>query len=230
MSGAGCEAAGEARSGQEPMKLYSGPISMFGAKVEIALAEKGVPFELELVTYSRERGYEPKHPEVLRINPYKRQVPVLVDGDLEIFDSTQIFEYIESLQIGPSLWPSEPKARARARLQEHMSDEVFFAAAIQRMKPRTSDDDHVRARSAKELMLRYYEDIDRYLQGREFLAHCFGYADIAFFMAQMFAERWGVPRPGNLPHLTAWHERMLARPPVSDVAARVRAEFSRIAT
>ena len=46
-----------------------------------------VPFEMATL-------YQPKHPEVARINP-KRQVPVLVDGDLEIFDSTQIFEYLE---------------------------------------------------------------------------------------------------------------------------------------
>ena len=31
------------------MKLYSGPLSMFGAKVEIALREKGLKFELEMV-------------------------------------------------------------------------------------------------------------------------------------------------------------------------------------
>ena len=115
---------------------------MFGSKVEIALAEKGLPFDLVLVPYSFANGYEPKHPEVLRVNPHKRQVPVLVDDDLEIFDSTQIFEYLESLQTGPALWPSEPKAKANARLQEHLSDEVFFAASIQRMKPRQTDPSH----------------------------------------------------------------------------------------
>ena len=30
------------------MKLFSGPLSMFGAKAEIALREKGVEFELEM--------------------------------------------------------------------------------------------------------------------------------------------------------------------------------------
>ncbi len=69
--------------------LYSGPLSMFGAKVQIAALEKGLDFELVMVPFDSVRGYEPKHPEVLRINP-KRQVPVLVDGDLEIFDSSQI--------------------------------------------------------------------------------------------------------------------------------------------
>ena len=101
------------------MKFYSGPLSMFGAKAEIALREKGIPFELEMVPFEMKTLYEPKHPEVVRINP-KRQVPVLIDGDLELFDSTQIFEYLETLKRDPALWPAEPRARARARFYEEM--------------------------------------------------------------------------------------------------------------
>ncbi len=93
------------------MKLYSGPLSMFGAKVEIALREKGLEFELEMVAFDPERGYQPRHPEVLRVNP-KRQVPVLLDGSVEIFDSTQIFEYLEDRWPEVPLWP---RAAGRAR-------------------------------------------------------------------------------------------------------------------
>ena len=60
--------------------LYSGPLSMFGAKAEIALREKGQDFELVMVPFAKGDRYDPKHPEVLRINP-KAQVPVLVHGD-----------------------------------------------------------------------------------------------------------------------------------------------------
>ena len=93
------------------MRLYSGPLSMFGAKVEIAALEKGLPVKVFMVPYDPQAGYEPKHPDVLRINP-KGQVPVLVDGDLEIFDSSQIFEYFEHLSPTPAFWPADPKARA----------------------------------------------------------------------------------------------------------------------
>ena len=60
------------------MKLYSGPLSMFGAKAEIALAEKAIDFELVMVPFEMKKLYQPKHPEGLRSNP-KRQVPGLVD-------------------------------------------------------------------------------------------------------------------------------------------------------
>ena len=67
---------------------------MFGAKAQIAALEKGLDFDLVMVAYDSHLGYSPKHSEVLRINP-KGQVPVLVHGNLEIVDSTQIFEYLE---------------------------------------------------------------------------------------------------------------------------------------
>src|SRR5919108_1443061 len=107
------------------LRLYSGPLSMFGAKAQIAALEKGLDVELIMVPFEMQRLYEPKHPEVVRINP-KRQVPVLIHGDLEIFDSTQIFEYLEDLRPAPALWPAGTIARAQARLLEHKSDEVFF--------------------------------------------------------------------------------------------------------
>jgi glutathione S-transferase len=59
-----------------PLRLLSGPLSMFGAKAEIALHEKGLAFALEMVPFAKGDRYDPKHPEVARINP-KGQVPVL---------------------------------------------------------------------------------------------------------------------------------------------------------
>jgi glutathione S-transferase len=112
------------------MRIYSGPLSMFGAKVEIAVREKGIDFDLVMVPFDPARGYDPKHPDVDRINP-KRQVPVLIDGELELFDSTQIFEYLEDLVPQPPLWPRAPVARAQARLLEHRSDEVYCPAVRQ---------------------------------------------------------------------------------------------------
>src|SRR5262244_543288 len=155
--------------------LYSGPLSMFGAKAQIALHEKGLPFELVMVPFDMERLYEPKHPEVLRINP-KRQVPVLIHGDLEIFDSTQIFEYLEDLQPSPALWPAEPAARARARLLELRSDEVYFPHIIRLMglQDRPQDPAAVAARNAAA---RFYEEMEALIANREFLAGPYSFAD-----------------------------------------------------
>src|SRR5262249_39605800 len=78
-------AAAENQTGElDRIRIFSGPLSMFGAKVEIAAREKGLAFDLIMVPFSMKRRYEPKHPDVLRINP-KKQVPVLIEGCLEIF-------------------------------------------------------------------------------------------------------------------------------------------------
>lgn len=103
---------------------------MFGAKAEIALREKGQKFELVMVRFVKGDRYEPKHPEVLRINP-KAQVPVLIHassdgGDVELFDSTQIFEHLEDAFPDPPLWPKDVEARASARQLELKSDEIVF--------------------------------------------------------------------------------------------------------
>ncbi len=203
------------------MKIFSGPLSMFGAKVEIAAREKGIDFELVMVPFDPVRGYDPRHPDVLRINP-KRQVPVLIDGDLELFDSTQIFEYLEDLGIGPALWPAQPAARALARQLEHRSDEVYFPHAIRLMTLEEAPDETA-AKAACDAAAQYYRDMERTLGTREFLAGTYSFADIAFYMAQLFGERKGAPMTSETPRLLAWRDRMTKRPAVRKVAGAMAA-------
>jgi len=189
---------------------------MFGAKAEIALHEKGIAFDLEMVPFEMKTLYQPKHPEVARINP-KRQVPVLVDGDLEIFDSTQIFEYLETIKPQPALWPAEPKVRARARLIELRSDEVYFPPVVRLMglQDPPQDPAAVEARAAAG---QFYDALERTMDGRPWLAGDYSYADIAFYMAQLFGARMGAPMTEAHPRLAEWRERMSARPAVAKVA------------
>ncbi|MBW0003109.1 MAG: glutathione S-transferase family protein [Hyphomicrobiales bacterium] len=204
-----------------PMTLYSGPLSMFGAKAEIAAREKGLEFELVMVPFDMNRLYEPKHPQVVRINP-KRQVPVLVHGDVEIFDSTQIFEYFEDLRPEPPLWPREIDARARARLLEHKSDEVFFPPIVRLMSLQEMPDDPI-AVAAREAAARYYSEMEELLAGKSFLAGTYSYADIAFYMAQFFGARMGAPMTDATPKLLRWREEITARPAVRSVVSAMAA-------
>jgi glutathione S-transferase len=196
----------------KPMTLYSGPLSMFGAKCHIAALEKGLPVHVVMVPFTNSHRYEPKHPEVLRINP-KRQVPVLVHGDLEIFDSTQIFEYFENLQPNPPLWPRSRTERATARLLELKSDEVFFPHVIRLMGLQERLNDPL-AQEAIAALHRYYGEMEHRLNQREYLNGDYGYADIAFFMAQLFAARMGAPMGARMLGLLAWRERVARRTPV----------------
>jgi glutathione S-transferase len=196
--------------------LYSGPLSMFGAKAQIAALEKGLDIDVVMVPYDSKQGYEPKHPEVLRINP-KRQVPVLVHGALEIFDSTQIFEYLEDLQPEPPLWPRDAQVRARARLLEHKSDEVYFPHVI-RLMGLQSELEGEAAVAAIAGAQNYYVEMERLLESQEFLAGEYSFADIAFYMAALFGERQGALVTQSTPRLLAWRKRMTERTAVRTVA------------
>jgi glutathione S-transferase len=195
--------------------LYSGPLSMFGAKAQIAALEKGLQIDVTMVPFDFHKLYTPKHPEVLRINP-KRQVPVLVHGDLEIFDSTQIFEYLEDLRPQPALWPADIQARARARLLEHQSDEVYFPHIIKLMGLQQNLRDPA-AVAAIEAAGHYYTAMESRLGDNEWLAGEYSFADIAFYMAQIFGARQGAPMTDATPRLLAWQARMTERPAVRAV-------------
>lgn len=214
----------ERRATAGGMVLYSGPLSMFGAKVQIALIEKGIDYQLVMVPYDRDRGYEPRHPEVLRVNP-KRQVPILIDGDVELFDSTQIFEYLEDAHPAPPLWPRDPAARAAARQFELKSDEVYFPHVIRLMGLQDRPDDPA-AVTARDGASRHYAQMEARLANREWLAGDYSFADIAFYMAALFGERMGAVLGPETPKLLAWRQRMTLRPSVMPVVAAMAGYLS----
>lgn len=197
------------------IRLYSARLSMFGAKVQIAAIEKGIALELVMVPFTQTEGYSPKDPEVARINP-KKQVPVLVHGEVEIFDSTQILEYLEDLRPEPALWLSGINNRARVRQLEHRSDEVYFPHVIKLMglQDRLDDAQAVAAMQGARDFYRYLEPL---LGAQDYMAGDFSNADIALYMAMIFGERMGAPLTAETPRLLAWRNRMSARASVREV-------------
>jgi glutathione S-transferase len=188
---------------------------MFGAKVQIAAIEKGITVDLVMVPFTQTEGYSPKNPEVARINP-KKQVPVLVHGDLELFDSTQILEYLEDLKPEPALWLTGIHSRAQVRQMEHRSDEVYFPHVIKLMglQDRLDDPQAVAALQGARDFYRYLEPL---LAGQDYVIGDFSNADIALYMAMIFGERMGAPLTAETPRLLAWRDRMSARASVREV-------------
>lgn len=200
------------------MQLYSGPLSLFTAKVRIALDEKQIPYELISVPFTRANGYSPKLPEMLAINP-KGQVPVLIDDDLQIFDSTLILEYLEDRNPEPALYPRDIKERARCRQLEAAADEICFPTVWELIaevfyKSDPAQRDTARIEKAGAALAAQYEQLDRRLDGRDHLCGEFTVADIGYFLTTMFASSLGVPPTDATPNVLAWMARVGARPSV----------------
>ncbi len=199
------------------MQLYSGPLSLFTAKVRIALDEKAIACELISVPFSS-AGYVPKHPEVVRLNP-KAQVPVLVDGAVALYDSTLIFEYLEERYPAPPLYPRDIAGRVRCRQLEAAADEIFFPSVrelIQEVfyKPDAAQRDAPRIAAALAAIAAHYARLDAELAGREFLCGPFSVADIGYFMTMLFAGSLGAPPAEAHANVVAWAARVGARPAV----------------
>ena len=59
--------------------------------------------------------YEPETmPAILRLNPAGK-VPILIDGDITVWDSLAIIEYLAERYPDRAVWPRQPAARAHAR-------------------------------------------------------------------------------------------------------------------
>jgi glutathione S-transferase len=95
--------------------LYSYTVSPYAAKVRAVLQWKQLDFREDIVHPLR-RG------EVVRRSGQKL-VPVLVDGDRVVADSTRIVAYLEEKYPEKPVYPSDPVERGRARLLEEWADE-----------------------------------------------------------------------------------------------------------
>lgn len=82
------------------MLLYHFATSPYARRVRLALAHKGVTAELRDV-----RANPALLPELHRLNPM-RTVPVLVDGERVVADSTVILHYLDRKLPDPPLWPA----------------------------------------------------------------------------------------------------------------------------
>jgi glutathione S-transferase len=210
------------------VKLYSGPLSIFSAKARVALAEKKLHHELVQVGWSRARAYEPHHPDVLRLNP-KGQVPVLVDGDVVVTDSTLICEYLEDRYPQPRLFPTDPALRARCRQQEAAADEIWFPELWKLIQARVYGSGSNEAASAAMLALHgRYREFDRALGTDDWFCGEFGVADLASYVVASTAAALGCPFPDGLPRFSAWTRRASARPAVASVLADMRESAARL--
>ena len=143
-------------------------------------------------------------------------MPVLVDGDLALYDSTVIIEYLEDTFPAHPLFPKEPSARARCRLLELEADEVLLVpvrAFMHRSEPpgpdtaRRVEQERV-ATNAEDTISDHYAALTVKLGDQEFLCGDFSVADIVTFMVVHHGLRLGGPPLVDHQNLSAWYARL----------------------
>ncbi len=106
------------------LQLISATPSPYARKVRIALAEKGIPFELLTEVPWDSTTATPKH------NPLEK-LPVLIlpDGG-SVYESRFILEWIEVKHPTPPMLPDDADARLAARKVEVVADGVCDACVL----------------------------------------------------------------------------------------------------
>ncbi len=196
------------------LKLYDYPDCPFCQKVRVVLAEKDLEYEKIFVDL---RKQEQKLPDFLRLNPYGK-VPVLVDEDEVVYDSTIINEYLEDEYPLPRLMPEDSQGRALVRMLEDYCDNSFIPPTtmlLAQLRKPDGERDQQRVEQAREELRRALYYLRDKLPGHEYLVSKeFTLADAAFAPRIMVLGRLGVELEPALAPVQAWIDRIRARPSV----------------
>jgi len=119
------------------LELHQFRHSAFCLKVRMTLQAKGLSFREVEVT-----------PGIGQIALFRlsgqRQVPVLVDGDDVVADSSAICRHLEALRPDPALIPANARQRAQMHLIEDWADTTLAAAVRAALLQAAADDPQLR--------------------------------------------------------------------------------------
>lgn len=85
-------------------------LSSWSLRPWLLMKQAGIPFAEKLIRLDRPETTR----EILKYSP-SGKVPCLIDGDIAVWDSLAIAEYLSERFPEKRLWPEAPAARARAR-------------------------------------------------------------------------------------------------------------------
>ncbi|WP_380872630.1 glutathione S-transferase [Sphingomonas sp. DBB INV C78] len=195
------------------LTLHYHPFSSYCQKVLIALYERDLAFTPNLVDFGN-----PDHAAALEALWPMMHFPVVTDDATgrTIPESSIIIEYCDQHFPGAApLIPADRDAALEVRLMDRVFDD-FIQTPMQRLvNERMRPDDEKDARNdaeARALLSKTYHLLEERLAGRTWAAgDAFTLADCAAAPGLFYAN-WVHPFRGQYPVLTAYFDRLLARP------------------
>lgn len=211
-------------------KVHGVGASPFVRKVRVALAEKGLDYELEPV-FPFGVGAEFK-----KISPLGK-IPVLQEDDYYLPDSSAVLDYLEAAYPTPPLYPKDPKERGKAVFLEEYADGgiaakltgvIFFQRVVgPRFMGQPTDEEAVQKAIDTEVpvMFSYLEGL--LAGGRRFLVgDSLTIADISVVsqFVNLAHAQFTVDK-GRWPNLAAYVDSVMARPSFAALIAEEKAMF-----
>lgn len=202
------------------LKLYGFPVSNYTNMVELALLEKGLPFEYVLT-------FPEPTPAFLARSP-RGKVPFLGTPQGYINEASVILDYLEDIGPARRLLPEDPQARATVRaLMKEIElyielparacfAEAFFGGSVP---------DAIKSK-AREDLLAGFATLKRHARLAPYVAgDTFTLADIVFLYSVDLAatvgkQLFGLDLLGDLPAAQALLQRLGENPHVKAIAAR----------
>ena len=197
------------------IRIIGSFVSPYVRKVLACMNLKGLEYEIDPITpFFGDDEFE-------RLSPLRR-IPVMIDGDLSISDSSVICAYLDEAYAGYALFPPDPKDRARARWFEEFADTrlgdlfiwaLFYQKVVRPMVWGEPTDEGRVAKALNEDIPTALDYLEQQLPAQGFLFGEIGVADIsiasffrngAYAGFQTDADRW--------PHTAAFVERVLDHP------------------
>lgn len=194
--------------------VYSVPGSPFGRSVLMALEEKGASWRLQPTS--------PRDPAHLARHPFAR-VPVIEHEGFSLYETQAILRYIDRILPEPTLTPANPKAAAKMDQMINVSDWYLFQGVINiiafqrivapRLMGLTPDEDA--CAGAVPRAEKVFAELAHALADQPFFAgDALSLADIQ--LAPQIDFLMMTPEGQSIaaghPALTAWLDRMNARP------------------
>ena len=200
--------------------LHQHPFALYCWKALIALYERNVAFEADLVEADR---------SALAALWPPASIPLLVDGDVVVPESSIIVEHLDRHGDAPPLIPADPDPALQARLWDRVADS-YVTTPVQRivgdaLRPPDDKDPHSvsQAHAALELA---YATLDRQLCGRDhngwLAGDDFTLADCSAAPALHYADVLHPLDRDVHPALAAYFDRLLRRPSVARVVEEAR--------
>jgi glutathione S-transferase len=190
-------------------------VSPYVRKVLACLNLKGLEYEVDPITsfYAND--------EFTTLSPLRR-IPVMIDGDVTLSDSSVICAYVDEAYPGHPLLPESPKDRARARWFEEYADTrlgdvfiwgLFYQKIVHEIVWDEPGDQARIDKTLAEDLPRELDYLERELPADGFLFADIGLADISiasFFRNGAYAGFEA--DPARWPKSAAYVERVLPHP------------------